>query len=496
MWRQNQIPLVDFYELCKRNSGRFGYKLLICLVSRKAEAPLIFNELRQFWSSFHDVTGSEIIFMFAGDDLHKLPNSSDVLYIDHFAKSGHYSYPVREEVYNNNAKLAGARLDMGYLSGSYLSNIKRGTPRIERNEDFEEQHTLEISSLAKHIGIQERDIPSLSIIYLPLQLSLSIKLDPSSQLYPLIKEISTVFYQSEIGKIAMSEIIHEKQRIQNLTQKKQSLINKIIQHNSSYKGVQNFLFKWTASWKEKIPFKSNKKIIDAIKVIIKFPDHSDIIVFEALNILKEELPKTKRYSRTISFADRYFKKYFTKRASPIPDNRLEIYQREVEKLKELEVSSKYYNLFYDFSNQIISLNKPIFSDNEKIKIIRNALSECDIPKFINVLKSVFSGLSYNMKIQEGYFHSLIHMAMDFSGFRVISEKETNIGRIDLVTETEKYIYIMEFKLDTAAAALKQIKEKKYFEQYLSSNRKIILLGVSFDVSNKNISDYLYEELIF
>lgn len=61
-----------------------------------------------------------------------------------------------------------------------------------------------------------------------------------------------------------------------------------------------------------------------------------------------------------------------------------------------------------------------------------------------------------------------------------SEVSTNIGRIDGVIEFADKIYIIEFKYNLPAEdGLKQIKQKKYYEKYLSSGKKLILLGVSF-----------------
>ena len=65
--------------------------------------------------------------------------------------------------------------------------------------------------------------------------------------------------------------------------------------------------------------------------------------------------------------------------------------------------------------------------------------------------------------------------------------KTVTGRIDAVIKTEQHIYIIEFKLGTATKALEQIEEKQYYEKYLSSNQQIILIGVGFDVEEKNIS---------
>ena len=48
------------------------------------------------------------------------------------------------------------------------------------------------------------------------------------------------------------------------------------------------------------------------------------------------------------------------------------------------------------------------------------------------------------------------------GFYVKAEYHTSQGRIDLVLQTDKFIYVMEFKLEgTAEEALQQINEKHY-----------------------------------
>ena len=47
-----------------------------------------------------------------------------------------------------------------------------------------------------------------------------------------------------------------------------------------------------------------------------------------------------------------------------------------------------------------------------------------------------------------------------SVYTVYTEKEQSEGRVDCIVETDKYIYIFEFKLDsTADEVLRQIEEK-------------------------------------
>jgi hypothetical protein len=64
---------------------------------------------------------------------------------------------------------------------------------------------------------------------------------------------------------------------------------------------------------------------------------------------------------------------------------------------------------------------------------------------------------------------------------------TNKGRIDCVLQTQDTIYIIEFKLnDTKEAALKQIQDKQYAQKYQNSGKAIVLLGVEFDQTERNV----------
>ena len=116
----------------------------------------------------------------------------------------------------------------------------------------------------------------------------------------------------------------------------------------------------------------------------------------------------------------------------------------------------------------------------------------DFDHFFNDLKSIFASLSYQMKITEAYFHSNIHVLLKTIGFDILSEDETNLGRIDSVIELDNKILIFEFKTSTAAIAIGQIKEKKYYEKYLIKNKETILIGVACSLTERNINDWIVE----
>lgn len=70
------------------------------------------------------------------------------------------------------------------------------------------------------------------------------------------------------------------------------------------------------------------------------------------------------------------------------------------------------------------------------------------------------------------------------------EERQNIGRVDCIFETLKYIYIFEFKLNgTAESALKQIEDNGYAVPYSADNRKIIKIGVNFSGETMNIDEW-------
>ncbi len=79
--------------------------------------------------------------------------------------------------------------------------------------------------------------------------------------------------------------------------------------------------------------------------------------------------------------------------------------------------------------------------------------------------------------------------------RLIVEDCTNKGRIDMSVETDDFMYLIEFKVDMPQQkALEQIRTKGYAEKYQSKNKKIVLIGIGFSSQEKNITEFLWEEM--
>jgi len=131
-------------------------------------------------------------------------------------------------------------------------------------------------------------------------------------------------------------------------------------------------------------------------------------------------------------------------------------------------------------------------DTEKlIKDIKESLEKKQLDSFINQMKAFIASIPYNL-VEAGaerFYHLVFYMVLKLLIGKVYPEKYTNLGRIDTVVETGSFIYVIEFKMGSAAEALTQILEKKYYEQYLDQPKKIILLGIGFSVKDRNISGY-------
>ena len=83
------------------------------------------------------------------------------------------------------------------------------------------------------------------------------------------------------------------------------------------------------------------------------------------------------------------------------------------------------------------------------------------------------------------------------GFYTKVEYHTSEGRIDLVLQTDKFIYIMEFKLNgTAEEALQQINDKHYALPFETDGRKLFKIGVNFSAETRNIEKWIVESWMY
>jgi hypothetical protein len=126
--------------------------------------------------------------------------------------------------------------------------------------------------------------------------------------------------------------------------------------------------------------------------------------------------------------------------------------------------------------------------------IEKALEREDFKAFFDEFNILLSSIPYALQIaKEAYYHSLLYAILRCLNFEVASEVMTSRGRIDMIFSSQNNIFVFEFKIDsTAASAIKQIKECKYYQRFIEPNRKVFLIGANFDSETKVISDWAIE----
>ncbi len=141
---------------------------------------------------------------------------------------------------------------------------------------------------------------------------------------------------------------------------------------------------------------------------------------------------------------------------------------------------------------------------EKLKQQKKLLSmlrNVDLDGLKNALFSLFASIPYsnftNNKLPEyeGYYASVVYAYLASIGLDIIPEDITNLGRMDLSVKLEDKLFVFEFKLTEKASgnALKQIKEKKYWEKYQDFDN-IYLIGIEFSREKRNIIGYEWEKV--
>ena len=91
---------------------------------------------------------------------------------------------------------------------------------------------------------------------------------------------------------------------------------------------------------------------------------------------------------------------------------------------------------------------------------------------------------------ELYFQNTMYVMCKLMGQLVQVERHTSAGRMDIVVQTEKYIYVMELKMDSSAEeALRQIEEKGYAKPFAADSRKLFKIGVNFASATRRIEGW-------
>lgn len=143
---------------------------------------------------------------------------------------------------------------------------------------------------------------------------------------------------------------------------------------------------------------------------------------------------------------------------------------------------------------------PFYANTNKVespfqilKFVREVESG-DYESFFRRLQSFFADTPYELiRDQELHYQNVLFIVFKLIGFYVKAEYHTSQGRIDLVLQTDEFIYVMEFKLEgSAEEALRQINEKNYAQPFATDSRKLFKIGINFSSQTRNIERWIVE----
>ena len=182
-----------------------------------------------------------------------------------------------------------------------------------------------------------------------------------------------------------------------------------------------------------------------------------------------------------------------------------LYQSGYVTIKDYDKELKLYNL--DIPNKEISIGLyesllPNYVTTEidkgKVAIARMSafINKGDIDGALNLLQTFLATVPYceNTKY-EGHYQQMLYIIFALlTDYRIVVEQRTAKGRTDITMETEDHIYIMELKFGkTADEALAQINANHYADAFAMSGKKIIKVGIGFDIKDeRNITEWRVE----
>jgi hypothetical protein len=173
-------------------------------------------------------------------------------------------------------------------------------------------------------------------------------------------------------------------------------------------------------------------------------------------------------------------------------------------IKDYDKISGNYILTYPNKETTDSLLENVFKSmtgasgaylRDSVVVLKNIFYNNHLPDLKKFLTQLYADIPYHIHIgQEYYYQTIFYVAFKLFSTNILVERATSIGRIDAIIQTPTTCYIVEFKTrETAQEAIEQIEDRKYYQPYLLTDKKIILVGIKFNIELKNIEAVEWKE---
>ena len=151
-----------------------------------------------------------------------------------------------------------------------------------------------------------------------------------------------------------------------------------------------------------------------------------------------------------------------------------------------EVESGFLESLSEYFAPSAQLDSPLSVD-KFVEDIRSG----NVDMLMRRFTAFFADMDYQIQGRaELYFQNTMYVMLKLMGQQVQVERHTSNGRIDVLIQTDKYVYILELKRDQDPTdALDQIDEKGYDWPFMADKRKVFKIGATFSSATRRLESW-------
>lgn len=152
-----------------------------------------------------------------------------------------------------------------------------------------------------------------------------------------------------------------------------------------------------------------------------------------------------------------------------------------------EVKEGFVNFLMPYYTPISETESPAFIG----KFVREVKAG-KVDDFMRRLKALMADIPYELiRDLENHYQNVMYIITKLMGLYIQAEYRTSRGRIDLLIGTDKYVYIIELKLDgSAEEALAQINAKDYALPFAVDGREVVKIGANVTSETRNLERWV------
>ena len=181
-----------------------------------------------------------------------------------------------------------------------------------------------------------------------------------------------------------------------------------------------------------------------------------------------------------------------------------LYQSGYITIKDYNEDYNYYTLDIPNKEVRVGLTKSLIpsyvtqntlATTNTARRIAQALDKQDMDGALQLLQTFLGTIPYcNVTNYEGHYQQMLFIIFTLlTDYLVDVEVHTPKGRVDIVLLTKTDLYIIELKLNKdAQTAMQQINLKDYRQRFALSGKPITKVGINFDGTTGNITDWVIE----